>query len=192
MIIQDFILSQLTDLLQAPDIQCMLFVSHSCHDFFKKEINKIIVGCKTPFSRNCFHCLITRNLGETDLRIPILSSSLLEMKKMLLMGTMGLLSAVDRFYIRNYQSHDLYTDTLYLGKYIQANPKMQGVSQVDVCSVWGVWKSAIFIRREDDYFILRYLWHQKDVRIHHLSPRVSPPFYQIQGGGMQGGGPIYQ
>lgn len=192
MLAQDFILSQLIELLPASDIHSMFTVSHFCHDYLLKEIRKVIVGDENPFYRyHSFRLLVIRNIGDTEVRIPVLSSSLMKIKNIILMDTIELLTKVDRFFIRLYQSKDFYTDTLYSGKYIAPKPKIENISRLDVCSMWGVWKSAIFLRREDDYIVVRFLWHNKEVRIHHLSPRISPQFYQITGGG-SGGGPIYQ
>lgn len=182
MIEHDFIIYQLTELLCASDLVRLSITCQYCHEYINKTINKII-NHDRPIHLGRFQTSVTHSIGNTSVRIPIITNGLLQMRQMLSMDRTALMTKVQYFYIYieyQYQSKTVITtETLYEGPYIPAYPKTPELSLLDVCNIYGEWLPAVFIKRDGDDFIIRYKGDYKNIRIHHLSPRISPPYRQI-------------
>lgn len=188
MIGHDFILSQLLDLLPAPDVYSLVLLCHSCHDFIRKELEKILgSSChdEHPFYGGYYRQSSLRTMGETELRVLMFSPSLIKIRHLMSINTMELLSAPQyakyiTFFIRIYNTQSKFIEVLYLGKYIKPDPRSG--SRIDICVPCPrtrSWKKAVFLRKEDEYMIVRLPKQQKYEKIHCLSPRLAPAAYQV-------------
>lgn len=181
-----FLMEFLVEFLPARDIVSLSLVCRHCHATISSIIHRVTVH-PVMLVGDSFGVEVSRIVGGTEVRLIVQSPSLCKMASMLKMEGYELLQKVKNFKILGIDG----TETLYRGSYIPPHPKMPGVSTLDVCSEWGGWRSATFLREEDDCLVVRYRTSlNREHKINRLSPRLSPPFYQICGGAA--GGPVYR
>jgi len=172
----EFPIHILSDIL---DVKDLIRLSMTCN-FCKNVINRIISYNDVNISNEKFQYSINYKLGDTQLRIPILTRNLYQMKQLKKLDTLDLLQQVDYFYI----TYNSSVEVKYNGHFIPVNPRYPGTSTMDVCCDSGQWKTSTFLRYDGEYIIFCYNRSQKEQRLHCMSPRLTPPYYQISGGGV--------
>lgn len=139
---QDFVLLLLTDLLPASDLVRLSLVCRECHNIIWGVIQSV-VGGNRPVHRGCFQASVSHSVGETCVRIPLQTPSLVCMHELLVMDRTELLSRVPYFFIQIDAPFAAYTmpitEVLYSGRYRRAQPKIPGMSSLNVCRMATTW-----------------------------------------------------
>lgn len=163
----DFVLYNVSSFLTIREIASLACVSH----LYLRNINSLLPLKKEYVGKNSIRVFIPHHIGETDVLLPIIASSLNEFENKLHTSKDELLLMTSPIYI----VPELDKNPVILSYGYKPIQQKSGI--IDVCNDWGKWSHAHIIRIENEHYLLQYWGNSNIHKIHYLSPRLSSVFH---------------